>query len=342
MNNGIISTTEKSIFYRLTALWIFVEAFAGGILHGLKIPITGLMIGSAAVICICLLAGSTTSKNSILKATLLVALFKMLLSPYSPPTAYIAVAFQGLLGSILLSKKSWHWIMFPVFGCIALLESAFQRLLLMWLVYGKDFWTALNESLNRFFSMHQFQDILFKIAFLYTLLHIVLGFFAGWIAYLILKKANGWHIAQRYSIASHSNYTTANIIINNKKKKKLHVLLWVMFGILILFYLQALLYPHQAFLSKQLVLWVIIRALIIVLIWYLIIGPLFNRWLKQWLDKKNANKQSDIEMISTILPETIQHIKAAWQSTNNLGFIQRLKTTLKIIITHTLFQPIHE
>ncbi len=40
-------------------------------------------------------------KGAILKATIIVAIFKMMLSPHTPPSAYIAVFFQGLLGQVL-------------------------------------------------------------------------------------------------------------------------------------------------------------------------------------------------------------------------------------------------
>ena len=108
MNTIENDTHQKQIYYRLIALWIICEAFAGGIMHSIKIPFSGLVISSLAMICIILIAHHVSEKNAILKATIIVAIFKLMLSPHSPGTAYIAVFFQGLLGNFLfLNKKQF-------------------------------------------------------------------------------------------------------------------------------------------------------------------------------------------------------------------------------------------
>ena len=96
---------NKQIYYRLIALWVLCEAMLGGIIHGLKIPVSGLFVGSSAVICICLIAWYVPQKGAIIKATIIVAIFKMMLSPQAPPPAYIAVFFQGLLGELLFFRN---------------------------------------------------------------------------------------------------------------------------------------------------------------------------------------------------------------------------------------------
>ena len=71
--------TTLLIYYRLIALWVICEAMLGGIIHGLRIPVSGLIVGSASVICISLIAFYNPVKGAILKATLIVAIFKMML-----------------------------------------------------------------------------------------------------------------------------------------------------------------------------------------------------------------------------------------------------------------------
>ena len=66
---------NKLLYYRLIALWILIESFLGGILHGFKIPVTGLMVGGSAMISIIFIARYFPSKGSILKAMLVVASF---------------------------------------------------------------------------------------------------------------------------------------------------------------------------------------------------------------------------------------------------------------------------
>src|SRR4030095_14723436 len=107
MHKHPITAPQSLIFYRLIALWALSEAMLGGIIHGLKIPVSGLVVGSCAVICICLIAYYIPSKGSIIKATVIVAIFKMMLSPQAPPPAYIAVFFQGLMGELLFWNRKY-------------------------------------------------------------------------------------------------------------------------------------------------------------------------------------------------------------------------------------------
>src|SRR5690349_19440211 len=96
------------IYYRLIALWAVCEAMLGGIIHGLKIPVSGLVIGSCAVTCISLIGWYYPVKGAILKATLFVAICKMILSPQASFPAYIAVFFQGILGELLFHKRKHY------------------------------------------------------------------------------------------------------------------------------------------------------------------------------------------------------------------------------------------
>src|SRR5258705_13134205 len=92
---------DKQVYYRIITLWVLCEAMLGGVIHALKIPVSGLIVGSAAVICICLIAYYIPGKAVIIKATIIVAIFKMILSPQAPVLAYLAVFFQGGMGELL-------------------------------------------------------------------------------------------------------------------------------------------------------------------------------------------------------------------------------------------------
>ncbi len=96
---------KTNVTLRITALWAFSEAFMGGILHGLQIPFAGLVLGFVAAVCITLIALGNTQSGEILKATLLVIAVKFILSPHTPPMAYLAVLIQGAVGELLFLNK---------------------------------------------------------------------------------------------------------------------------------------------------------------------------------------------------------------------------------------------
>src|SRR5215203_3359077 len=179
---------DKQVYYRLIALWIFCEAVLGGIIHGLKLPVSGLIVGSCSVICICLIACYVPLRNAILKATIIVAIFKMMLSPHSPPTAYIAVFFQGLVGQLLFSTNGFYKVSCILLGVIALAESALQRILVMTIVFGNDLWKAMNETVSKLTGQAGATNYSLLFGVGYLLLHILVGFIVGLFAYKLTKK----------------------------------------------------------------------------------------------------------------------------------------------------------
>ena len=122
---------------RLVALWGLSEAFLGGILHALKMPLTGLLVGGASLILIVLL-GQAGRRGTVLRGLLVVLSIKALLSPQSPPTAYLAVAFQGVLGELLAGGRALPRLRGAVLGAVTMLESAGQQLFVLWLLYQKS------------------------------------------------------------------------------------------------------------------------------------------------------------------------------------------------------------
>ena len=129
---------DKQIYYRLIALWVLCEAVLGGMMHAVKIPFTGIVVSSAAVICISLIAYYVPVKGAILKATIIVAIFKLMLSPHTPPTAYVAVFFQGLMGQILFFNLRFFRLSCILLAVLALVESPIQRIIVVTVLYGDN------------------------------------------------------------------------------------------------------------------------------------------------------------------------------------------------------------
>src|SRR6478735_4442961 len=135
--------------HRLIAVWALAEGFLGGILHGLHIPVTGLVIGSISVCCLALLSKVQTQRGQFLKATLLVMLLKAMLSPHSPPMAYLAVFCQGFLAEMLFSFSNRYKLNCFLLAILSQLQSAVQHLIVLLVVFGVDFWQALDQYLNK-------------------------------------------------------------------------------------------------------------------------------------------------------------------------------------------------
>ena len=132
-------TETVKLRQRLIASWALAEGFLGGILHGLHLPLTGLIIGSVSVCCLALLAYSGGKRSDLIKATLLVMLVKAMLSPHSPPAAYFAVFMQGFLASLLFRGKSQFKLKCLVLAVTTQILSAVQHMVILLIVFGKTF-----------------------------------------------------------------------------------------------------------------------------------------------------------------------------------------------------------
>ncbi|MBK9377014.1 MAG: hypothetical protein IPM86_01485 [Saprospiraceae bacterium] len=140
---------RDKILYRLTALWAFIESGLGGILHALKFPFTGLIIAGFALLLITLILHySGKNKKFIFTSLMIVLLVKMVLSPHTSPTAYFAVTFQAL--ALYAIVKLFGLNRFALFAgfVIAILQSAFQKLIVLTLVGGFTFWHSVQSFIE--------------------------------------------------------------------------------------------------------------------------------------------------------------------------------------------------
>ena len=184
--NERLTLTDTQL--RLTALWALAETALGGFLHAFKIPVTGFLVGGFAVLIIGLIAHHSTNKSStILKATILVLLIKALVSPHSPPMAYIAVAFQGVMGALCFSYLPFRSAAI-IFAVSAMLESSLQKLILTTLIFGMRFWDALDQAASDLAKSFQFSGAFsasMVIVSVFALIYFVWGLILGnWLSVL--------------------------------------------------------------------------------------------------------------------------------------------------------------
>jgi len=144
-NSALDRLDPQTAVERLTALWALNEAGLGGLIHALRVPFTGIVVGATAVILISLIAFFAERKGAaILKAMVVVLLIKAAASPHTPLPAYAAVAFQGLIGSFFFGFLPSLRLGALLLGLFALWQGAVQKLLVMTLLYGSSLWESVD------------------------------------------------------------------------------------------------------------------------------------------------------------------------------------------------------
>ncbi len=334
MNNPA-AIPHSAIYYRLIALWVLCEAMLGAIIFTFRIPISGLVIGGCAVICITLIAWYKPAKGAILKATIIVAIFKMMLSPQAPPPAYIAVFFQGLMGELLFWNRKYFRVFCVVLATLAMVESAFQRILSLTILYGNDFWTAIDDFIRKLTGSTQPTSYSYFIAFWYVMLHIIAGVLVGlWAGNLPNRIQHMKNFQQQYNVE-----TTTGILNmpQRKRKKRIRVFLFIIWILLLGLYIQSFFAIGTPLLPSSMVLRILIRSIIIVLTWYFFISPVLKQLLHKWLQRKKQESAEQIQQVLNLLPSTQGLISRSWQLSADKKGIRRIFFCCKIILANTFY-----
>lgn len=315
-------------YYRLITLWVVCEAFIGGIIHGLHIPVSGLIVGSAAITCISLIAWYHPKAGSIIRATIVVLIFKMLLSPQAPITAYVAVLFQGLLGELIFRNRKYFSAAAIVFAVIALLESAFQRFLIMTIIYGSDIWTAINFLLNNLTGQQQWTNYSKLFIAGYTAIHLVIGILLGYSISILPARIEKW---KRHPLLEPVSPPLHNENKNWKFRKWWIAILWLL---LVLLLAQSEWGPGKALVPSGTILPMLIRSLIIICSWILFLGPIMKWFLHRWLKNRQGKLKEEMEEVMSLLPATIELVKEGWQIAGRSG--NKYGSAIRYILVNAL------
>jgi len=329
------SPLHKQKYYRLIALWVLSEAMLGGVIHAAKIPVSGLMVGSAAVICICLIAYYAPGKGNIIKATIIVSIFKMILSPQAPMPAYFAVFFQGIMGELLFWDRKFFRLSCLLLGLIALLESGLQRIIVLTIVYGNNFWTAINDSINKLFGNNTFTNYSLYVAIGYVLVHMLTGLIVGWWAGIIPASIQIW--SDQYRDILKTTAGSGGAISSEKNKKGwIKVSLLIVWLLLLLLFLQSYLKIGDPILPARLPVQILIRSIIIIFTWYFLVGPFLSLLLKKWLEKKQSASRQEVKEIALLLPMIKAAMNDCWKASSSTTGLKKIILWGKLTLVSVL------
>ncbi len=314
---------NKSIIDKLTALWALNESGLGGFLHVFNTPFTGLIVGGISILLISLIAYYAENKwQSILKALVIVLIIKMAVSPYSPFGAYVAVSFQAVFGAFLFSKFSWKGATIMILGMVTFLESALQKLLILTIVYGTELWEAINiygtwvqKKLNFISETSTSTALIIIYLFVYGICGLLAGFFIKSIIEIIANQKEA-----DFSLG------IASISIEVKKGKvsfKSKVI-WVWLVTVALIVL-AFSFFGGTLLGWQKALYILLRSFLILMLWYLVLGPFLLKLVRKYLNRKESQYKEDITNTMDLFPYFRQILSYTWQETKHLKGYTRFK-----------------
>ncbi len=322
LNNTVL---KAGVVTRVTALWAFSEAFLGGILHGFKIPFAGLALALMAAICMALIAANDNAKGVILKATLVVLAVKFVLSPHTPPMAYVAVLIEGLAGELfLMRRKSLRTGAF-LLTLFCQLYSAFQHLLILTIVFGKGFWAALDIFLNgitKTFIKQSQQYSLYLVLF-YIGCYFITGVAGGIFCSRLIKKIQSGNIPP--IVNEFAKADTIPVAETTVAKKKGISFKYIVAGILLLLLVASYTPLFNGTVLKTKVGEIILRGLLIMLVWNFLLSPLLIKLIGKWVDKYKAAKGTALQQVLALLPGIKNMVQFSWQKANETNRFKKVQ-----------------
>lgn len=361
MNLQSVKSRESEIaVFNLTALWGLSEAFIGGILHTLRIPFKGMIIGSIAVLIITLLSTFSASKGTIIKACFVTIIIKALISPYSPPAAYLAVLLQGLLGELFFTGRKNILISSVMLGIVTSVYSSVQRIIVVTILFGQDFWITVNQFPS--FIMKEFSgspgsfenlNLSLIIIIVYTGIHVIFGFIAGVFSYRISRKVipdslNVFQFSEEFLKELSVKITADSVSKPSKSGNKFFKFSrFVIYGLLILALISSYIFTDKGYFDSKSIWVMIIRSFLIMFLWLKVFSPLImSVFRKKFLTERNVySDQAGI--ILSLIPHfkilTVYCWKISSEKNKTSGIIKKLSDfavmLLSVVITYDFRKP---
>jgi hypothetical protein len=300
-------------YYRLIALWVLAETFLGGLLHAFRIPLAGVFIACFSALFISLIYTTTGSSKKVIHATVIILVFKMLLSPHAPLGAFLSVALQGSFGAIILalvpSQKAGRMLV-TVF---AYMQSATMKLISLTIIFGMGFWDALDEFMLSIVDYFPF------LATILSAKNLVLSYLG---IYLLTGIIAGWMIGKVSLVANRSNLILDEESGTGAPKRSAKINFeWALIIFLALIYFIP--FIPASFREMSL------RAAIILSVWSLVLGPLVKKALFTFLGNKKSGLMREINLIEGILPEMRRNLKISWRAASGQKVFQRIPFFVK-------------
>lgn len=322
---------QDKIILRLTFFWIFAEGGLGGIMHLLHIPLTGFLVGGFSIIINILIAYLSNDSKQFFKALLLVLLAKFILSPYSPVGAYVAVFFQGILAIVIFPIFKLNPFTVFSYAVLVMLESALQKPLMAYLIFGKELGQGIVIFINDFFHSDEATALILKLLIaLYFGLYILWAFFIGNLALRFIKQYKNFESSYGTSL---KNIVSPPLKLTPKKSKsekriRLVLLSLPLVGLSLL----------SVFAKEQSAPLYLLKTVLLLAFFYVLL-PHFLVFLQ----KRNSNKVPDtIRAAHELFPMMYQNaLQANVLSQEHKGY-KRLEVFVHLVVWLNIFYDAHE
>lgn len=310
----------------------------GGILHGFKVPLTGAWLSGIAAILISLMSLFST-RGEILKASIIVIIIKVTISPYTPLTAHFAVFLQGCLAEVFFLSKRFFKVSALLFAVTVMVLSGIQRILILTILFGNTLWKSIdtyaNIIISELFGNRNLKIFSASIVIIsaYVFIHLLMGLIVGFIAGRLPLWINNNMSNKSLMDVDFSEYDAKFPEVKRKKKR------WwnkksgrVFLSILLLMVIYSYFHPEpgQSYTIELIIM--IVRSFVILFLWFTLVSPLLYKVFRKLIDKKQIRYISQTDKIISTFPELKKILFFNWKRSQGFKGYSRIK----FLVTSTL------
>lgn len=297
---------------RLVLLWALVEISLGGFLHSLRLPLSGLMVGSIAILALYLIARQSETYREVVFAFVMVASLKFAFSPQSSPFSYIAMLIQTMCvlpftGPAKLPTKA---LIFSLL-IAASLYSPFQKLMILWITLGNEVIIGMLDWVEQMVPFIHNQSIIwwFPIV-MWFLIHLI----AGLLISVFAIRWRGGLTFERNLEVKWDTFRNQEHITSYKEYQRTDKKVFILFISLATIILLVLMIISQSSWSN-----LIIRPLAIIIVWIIVMRPL----IYLWGSKRSLSKEDSFlhQQIKELIPTFRRGVLFSWTEAKQVSWI---------------------
>lgn len=300
-------------------MWALTESGLGGLLHAVRMPLMGLIMAGLAMTLITLIAHhSDRPARTIGKALLLVLIVKLVGSPHSSISGYLAVTFQAGLAMLLYGTIGLRWLSIFLLALIGTLESALQKVISLVILFGESFWQALDELgawITEYYAwlipLGSAEAMVSTYAGIYAIGGLLWGVFIYALRQKIIKTSD----LEQYQIEFDGLETDVTIGHGNKKKSNRKLKFWLTMAVLALLVILTPYLVQDEYSNWQRALYVLGRTILILGVWFVVVSPLLMKALSKYLRKKQGELSTDIDQVFGLFPYLKSILSHVWKET---------------------------
>ncbi len=261
-----------------------------------------MVVSSIAVFSILMMIRAGARRGDLFKALMIVAAVKAMVSPHSPPTAYMALFFQGGLALLMLPVLQRRLSAGYILLFLALMESGIQKIIVLTLIFGRDLWSSIDifsDYLYKIFIPRS-SGLSFSVGFgiiaVYLALH-ALYFLLSAVWFRRFLRGLDKFDTQDISIVLESSEPQ-----DDGKRKKRVRLSWFIYPLAIVLMALTFIYPVFESSVGWRALRMVLRSILLLSLWYGLAGPFLVRWLRRHIHFRQQQYTSEIDAVLHILP----------------------------------------